>query len=171
MGAPGSATLTIECSVVNLECGPPTYTSAPVNTSQHITVGGGMAALEVEPFPGTNPHFILDDGALPPGITLNGDGTFAGTASSPGTSMATVAACTPALVPPEDRTLCVSTELSILVGHLGETSPPQSSGPQTLRTLPRTGAPVPGLTALGVVALGAGWALTQASRTRPRHRE
>ena len=167
VGTPGSATLTIERSVVNVECGPPTFTSAPVNTRQDIAVGDGMAALEVEPFPGTEPHVVLDDGALPPGITLDWDGTFAGTASGPGTYMATVTACTPTLLPPEQRTLCDSTELSILVGQLGETPRPQSTGPQPLRTLPRTGPPAPGLTAVALVALVAGWALTRASRRRP----
>lgn len=132
-------------------------------------MGDGMAALEVEPFPGTRskPHFVLDDGALPPGITLDWDGTFAGTASGPGTYTATVTACTPALVPPEQRTQCDSTELSILVGNLGATPPPQSTGPQPLRTLPRTGPPAPGLTAFALVALVAGRALTWASRARP----
>ena len=52
VGTPGSATLTIERSVINQECGPPTFASAPVNTHQDISVGDGMAALEVEPFPG-----------------------------------------------------------------------------------------------------------------------
>ena len=60
---------------------PPTFTGAPTNTAQTIDEGAGLVALAA-----TDPDldtltFTLTGGALPPGITLQVGGTFAGTAN------------------------------------------------------------------------------------------
>lgn len=166
VGSPESVTLTIERSTVNQGCEPPSFTAAPSNTHQDISVGDHMAALEVDPFPGTTAHFVVDGGTLPPGITLNTDGSFAGTATRAGTYTATVAACSPAFVPPENRTFCTSTELSVVVHPLDEApSTPPTTGPRP-PTLPATGASNGVLVGVGLVAVGAGYLMTRASARR-----
>lgn len=68
----------------------PGFTGAATNTSQVLDVGASLTALQVNASPGVTLTFTLTGGALPAGITLNGDGTFSGTASATGTTSATI---------------------------------------------------------------------------------
>ncbi len=70
-----TATVTITVNPIN---DPPAYTDAASNTSQTIDEGSGLAGLRATDADGDNLTFELTGGSLPPGITLDGDGGFAG---------------------------------------------------------------------------------------------
>lgn len=60
---------------------PPAYTGDGWNTAQTITEGEGLHALTAtDPYNGTL-TYTLQGGSLPPGIALNSNGSFSGTAS------------------------------------------------------------------------------------------
>ncbi|HWI64286.1 MAG TPA: Ig-like domain-containing protein, partial [Symbiobacteriaceae bacterium] len=59
----------------------PAFTAAGSNVSQNIIEGQGLTALAATDVEGTTLVFSLTAGTLPDGISLNTDGTFAGTAS------------------------------------------------------------------------------------------
>lgn len=68
----------------------PSYTGAGTNTAQTVAVGGSVTALAAtDPNNDTLTYNRLT-GALPPGITLNSNGTFSGTAGGRGTYTATI---------------------------------------------------------------------------------
>lgn len=97
-----------------VECGY-FFSGDPWNTSQTVAVGETLhplALMELDaPFlvPATG-RFRVVSGMLPPGVRLNADGTFAGTALVPGTYVATIEACRP-----EPPGTCVTTELTVTV--------------------------------------------------------
>jgi hypothetical protein len=97
-----------------IECGY-FFASDPWNTSQSVRVGEALHPLTLvqldPPFlvPATG-RFRLVGGALPFGVRLNEDGTFAGAPLVPGTSVATIEACRPQ--PPGT---CVTTDLTVTV--------------------------------------------------------
>lgn len=109
-----------------VECGY-NFTSDPWNAEQRIAVGEGLHRLTLEEFspPVLAPAegvFSLVGGALPPGITLQRDGSFTGAATTAGTFTARIQACRP--VPPGT---CVTTGLTVAVtgaGLLPRTGPP-----------------------------------------------
>ncbi|NMO52413.1 phospholipase [Actinoplanes sp. TBRC 11911] len=66
---------------------PPSFTSA---SSQTVVAGQGLAAVTANDPDGDPLTYSRTGGTLPDGITLNGDGTFAGTATTPDMYMATI---------------------------------------------------------------------------------
>lgn len=139
-----------------VECGY-NFTSDPRNTEQRIAVGEGLHALTLEAFspPVLGPAegvFTLREGALPPGITLQRDGSFTGAATAAGTFNARIQACRP--TPPGT---CVGTDLAVAVTRSG--------------LLPRTGPPgwmgaVPGAAAILLVSGVLGVALLRTRRVQ-----
>lgn len=133
-----------------VECGY-NFTSDPWNTEQRIAVGEGLHRLTLEEFspPVLAPAdgvFSLVGGALPPGITLQRDGSFTGAATTAGTFNARIQACRP--VPPGT---CITTGLTVVVtgaGILPRTGPPGwlNGGPSAAAILLVSGV-------LGVVLL------------------
>lgn len=125
-----------------VECGY-NFTTDPWNTEQRIAVGEALHRLTLEEFspPVLAPAdgvFSLVGGALPPGITLQRDGSFTGAATTAGTFNARIQACRP--VPPGT---CITTGLTVAVTGAG--------------LLPRTGPPgwvngVPGAAAILLVS-------------------
>lgn len=91
------------------------FSDDPWNTAQTVAVGETLHPLTLEQvvtpfrFPATG-RFRVVSGALPPGVRLNSDGTFAGTALVPGTYVSTIEACRP-----EPPGTCVTTELRVMV--------------------------------------------------------
>lgn len=120
IGDPGTATLQVRYEDADPGCGPPTFTAAPTNTQQAIALGGSLAPLEIIAFPEATYVVVLESGSLPPGITLNADGTFSGTATQEGTFTAVIGACTPAFAaqdpPSSSPGTCSLTRLTVVVG-------------------------------------------------------
>lgn len=91
------------------------FTGDPWNTSQTVAVGEPLHPLTLQqlavPFlvPATG-RFRVVSGMLPPGVTLNPDGTFAGVPLVPGTYAARIEACRP-----EPPGTCVTTDLTVTV--------------------------------------------------------
>lgn len=91
------------------------FSNDPWNTSQTVDVGEALHPLTLmqlaSPFlvPATG-RFRVVSGALPFGVRLNDDGTFAGAPLVPGTSVATIEACRP-----EPPGTCITTELTVTV--------------------------------------------------------
>jgi hypothetical protein len=95
------------------------FSDDPWNRSQTVSVGQPLHALTVEQFrpPSVIPapgRFRVVSGTLPPGVSLNEDGSFSGTPLVPGTYVARIEACRPA--PPGT---CVTTDLTVTV-HGGQ---------------------------------------------------
>ena len=128
----------------------------PANTLQVISVGEGLRSLHTgswgqgtsDPAPG---QFNLVAGTLPPGITLNADGSFAGVATAAGTTIATIEACSV----PYYTGDCDTTELRVVV---------QPAGTE----LPRTGNRTVALVALAMVLLVVGASLGRTARSATR---
>lgn len=97
-----------------VECGY-FFSPDPWNKAQSVAVGQPLHRLTVEqlfvPFrvPATG-RFRVVSGVLPPGVTLNEDGSFTGVALVPGTYVARIEACRP-----EPPGTCVTTELTVTV--------------------------------------------------------
>jgi hypothetical protein len=138
-----------------------------------VEVGQTPVALEVlagspsgEWFPFPSAEWRVVGGALPEGLTLLPDGTFAGVAARPGTSRATIEACRPDTEP----AVCAATSLTVTVlppsivpsgGTVaGATVTSVGAAPE----LPRTGGAVATLALGGVAALGAGLGLASRGR-------
>lgn len=91
------------------------FTGDPWNTSQTVAVGQPLHPLTLQqlavPFlvPATG-RFRVVSGMLPPGVTLNQDGSFAGAPLVPGTYVARIEACRP-----EPPGTCVTTDLTVTV--------------------------------------------------------
>jgi hypothetical protein len=73
------ATIAITIQPVN---DAPAFTSAATNTAQTIAVGTGLAPLVAADADGDPLSYARTSGALPTGITLNANGSFAGSASA-----------------------------------------------------------------------------------------
>jgi LPXTG-motif cell wall-anchored protein len=79
---------TVTISVANA---PPAFTGSADNTGQTVAPGGGPARLTAtDPNPGDTLTYTVTSGALPGGVTLNADGTFAGATSPAGSFTATI---------------------------------------------------------------------------------
>jgi hypothetical protein len=97
-----------------VECGY-FFSRDPWNTAQTVAVGRSLHPLTLEQFtvPSVSPargRFRLVGGTLPPGVTLNEDGSFSGAPLVPGTYLARIEACRP-----EPPGTCVTTELTVTV--------------------------------------------------------
>ena len=143
-GSTTTATVTIAVGVANAA---PTYTSDPANTSQRVEIGGTLRPLTASDPDGDTYTFSLTAGALPPGVTLNPDGTFSGTPTSTGTFVATISVC-------DSTGLCSNGVLSIQVVGPGE--------------LPFTGVDSGLLAIVAAIMTGFGTALVAVSRRRRR---
>ena len=67
----------------------PNFTSV-VDSNQIVTVGDGLAALVANDYEGDAFAFAITAGSLPDGITLETDGTFTGTTTTPGYTEVTI---------------------------------------------------------------------------------
>ena len=133
-----------------VECGY-NFTSDPWNTEQRIAVGEGLHRLTLEEIspPVLAPAegvFSLVGGALPPGITLQRDGSFTGAATTAGTFTARIQACRP--LPPGT---CVTTGLTVAVTGAGLL--PRTGPPGWLNSVPSAAAILLVSGVLGVVLL------------------
>jgi uncharacterized repeat protein (TIGR01451 family) len=105
-----SIILTITVGDVNRA---PAFTGAATNTAQSVNEGEGLTALAATDPDGDNLlTFTLKSGALPPGITLNADGSFTGTVSYLASSSYT------AVVSVSDGTAAADTTLAVTVGNV-----------------------------------------------------
>jgi hypothetical protein len=103
------------------------------------------------PYPDARVDYRPASGELPPGLQLNNDGSFSGTARRAGRYVATLGACTPAYT--SGMGVCALTQLTVTVLGNGQ-------------TLPRTGrAPGP-LAALGLCLITVGIGLVRRSALR-----
>ena len=156
----------------------PSYTSDPANSTQTLAAPGALAPLAATDPDGQPVRYVLESGQLPPGVELQPNGTFAGTATAPGTYTAVLRVCDDATPP-----LCSDTQLTVVVqaavAELPPVGPQPSPPPRLIETavvraapvrpeLPRTGAPVAALLQLGLTAVLAGAALTAAAGRRRR---
>src|SRR5262249_57634726 len=78
---------------VNAANHPPAFTADATNTAQTVTAGDGLTALTATDPDEDQLTYTLADGELPDGITLNADGSFAGTATAAGKLPATITVC------------------------------------------------------------------------------
>lgn len=97
-----------------VECGY-RFSLDPWNGNQTVAIGQPLHALTVEGFgaPFWHPaagRFRVVDGQLPPGVSLSGDGSFAGAPLVAGTYRSTIEACRP-----EPPGTCITTELTVTV--------------------------------------------------------
>ena len=107
-GGTDTATVTVFVTPVN---DPPVYTGAPSNTSQTLTIGGTPVSLEAIDANGDPLVYSMLGGSLPPGVTLNPDGSFSGTAVASGEYTVTVEVCDDGV-----PALCDTTTLTVVVG-------------------------------------------------------
>ncbi|MGQ0463918.1 MAG: Ig-like domain-containing protein [Sporichthyaceae bacterium] len=89
-GNGGFATATVRITVTNEA---PVFTDAPANTRQDAEVGAGLTPLQVRDPDGDHVTVTLRSGDLPPGVTLDPDGSFTGTPTTRGEYTFVVAAC------------------------------------------------------------------------------
>ncbi len=95
-GKGGTATATVTVTVTDAGANqPPVFSPVATNTAQVVPVGSTPSPLVA-----TDPEagivtYVVTGGALPPGVTLNPDGTFSGTATVPGTYSVEVTATDP----------------------------------------------------------------------------
>ncbi len=94
----------------------PRFTSAPSNTGQMITEGEGLTPLALIDPEGDSITCTVTSGELPPGITLNVDGSFSGLASFGATGTYT------AIIRASDPWDYNSTNLVVVVG-IADTTP------------------------------------------------
>ncbi len=122
------------------ECAAPTLRDAEAWSNQAIVVGGQPTPLLVDPAPGGVVLAYLEDGQLPPGLTIASSGTFLGAATQPGHYDAVVGACTPAMIsvpPPRTGPMCVTKPLHV------DVRTPDAAAPDTMvDDPPRTDASV-----------------------------
>ena len=81
-GSPASVTVRITSRTQNLDCGPPTVGDTSAWSRQTIRLGERPASFPVVPFAGTTAPAYVASGTLPPGVTLQVDGSFAGGANA-----------------------------------------------------------------------------------------
>ncbi len=111
-----------------------------------LVVGGALAGLSARDPDGDRLTFVLVSGALPDGVSLNLDGTFAGAATTAGVTVARVRACDP-------NGACDEGDLRVQVRAAAEQLP----------RLPATGAGGAGLTLAGLALMAGGGCLTAAA--------
>jgi len=140
-GGTDTATVTLTVTVANH---PPAFTDDPTNTDQTTTVGGSLVPLKAGDPDGDPYTFILADGALPPGVALNDDGTFSGSPAAAGTFVSTVRVC-------DIHGLCADGALTIRV---------------QANQLPKTGIDVSVLAMIGSLLTLLGGFLVLGSRRR-----
>ncbi|MEZ5408932.1 MAG: Ig-like domain-containing protein [Acidimicrobiales bacterium] len=104
---------------------PPVYNGQRTYT---VAAGGTVPSLGYTDPDGNAYTVSLLSGALPPGLTLNTNGTWSGTAPSSGSYSFTVQACDNATPP-----ACTTTPVTLVFGRLAET------GPEHLRWFVTTG--------------------------------
>jgi hypothetical protein len=85
--APITETFTLNITNVNRA---PNFTAVATNTAQTIDEGAGLAALAATDPDSDTLTFTRTGGSLPPGITLQGSGTFSGTANHGSTYSVTI---------------------------------------------------------------------------------
>jgi LPXTG-motif cell wall-anchored protein len=141
-GSTATATVAVAVGVTN---GPPVLANDPANSSQTVQVGQTLQPLTATDPDGDTYSFVVSAGALPPGVTLNPDGTFTGTPTSTGIFSATITVC-------DSNGLCSSGVLSLQVVAPGE--------------LPFTGVESNILAFTGLLMTLLGAALVAASRRR-----
>jgi large repetitive protein len=83
-------TATVTVTVTPPANRPPAFTDAPANTSQTVVVGQAPVPLQATDPDGDPLTFTVTTGTLPAGITLNPDGSFSGTATTPGATTVTI---------------------------------------------------------------------------------
>ncbi len=129
-------------------------TVAPVNDPPVYT-GPGTIAVPVGGLPGPLPisdpeddpwTVRIIDGTVPDGVVLNPDGTWGGSASTPGTFPITIEACDNR-VPPACSQSSIVIEVSLL---------------------PATGMSVGSIGLVGALLMGAGWLALLEARRRER---
>ncbi|MDH3262019.1 MAG: Ig-like domain-containing protein, partial [Acidimicrobiia bacterium] len=141
-GGTARATVMVTVGVANA---PPVFTSDPSNTSQTVTIGSNLLPLNAGDPDDDSYSFILSAGALPPGVSLNPDGTFSGSPASPGTFTATISVC-------DTNGLCSIGVLTVLV--------------MAQRELPRTGVNSDDLAVFALLMMLLGGWLVAGSRRR-----
>ena len=141
-----TATVTIDVEFVN---DPPVITNPVVETPPGVTP---PPLIIVDP---EGDPFVITIGAggLPPGVTLNPDGSFTGQPSQPGTYSFSILLCDA-----NDPTVCSTQVVTIVV---------VSAGGSTAPTLPRTGSDTDRNAALALVLMLAGGLLLWLGRRRP----
>jgi LPXTG-motif cell wall-anchored protein len=145
-GNGGTSTATVTVTVTTgVSNNPPDFSDDPANTSQTVTVGGSLTRLTASDPDGDPYTFSLAAGSLPPGVSLNPDGTFSGSPTSTGSFSATITVC-------DGFGLCSNGVLSVQVVAQGQ--------------LPRTGVDSNSLALLGTLMALLGGILVGASRRR-----
>ena len=145
-GGTDTATVTVTVTSVNR---PPTFTDDPTNSSQTTTVGGSLVALQGSDPDGDPYTFSVSGGSLPPGVSLNPDGTFSGSPSATGTYNSTILIC-------DVHMLCTTETLTIQV---------------QAQELPKTGMDITTLTVFAAFMILIGAVLIVGPRRRDEHGE
>ena len=117
-GLCATATVVLDVTFVN---DPPTVADTMIEVIVGGNVGINIVDVEDDPF-----VVVVDGGALPPGVTINSDGTISGNPTLPGTYTVVLLICDA-----NDPSICTTATVSIIV---------QAPGDGTDPTLPRTGA-------------------------------
>ncbi|MHA7246763.1 Ig-like domain-containing protein [Arthrobacter tecti] len=132
-GEGGTVTATVTVTVLN---NAPDFADVPVNEQQNVQVGMPLQPLEVSDPDGDRVTVQQVAGELPPGISLNPDGSFTGAATTPGTYTFSVQAC-------DDRQpdpACTSQTVTVVVTEEPVT-PPQIDPPGDDDGAPGPGSP------------------------------
>jgi hypothetical protein len=162
-GRGGTSTATVTVSVTRVLAAintDPAYTDDGTNTLQKVPVGDRLTPLQATD-PDSDPlTYTAIEGSLPPGVTLNPDGTFGGTPTTPGTSTVRVRVCDDFNPPGCDETVLVIVVPdegpdvlgASITGNPGTLGAPEVGG----TTIPVTGTQPGGPLALGwaLVAMG-----------------
>ena len=111
--APITETFTLNITNTNRA---PSFTTVATNTAQHIGEGSGLAALAATDPDSDTLTFTRTGGSLPPGITLQGVGTFSGTANRGSTYSVTIRV--------SDGSLTATTVLNVTVAAEEEEEAP-----------------------------------------------
>jgi hypothetical protein len=129
-GGTATARVTVTVSAPPTVNNPPHFDVDVTNTVQNLPPGAGLAPLRAVDAEGQPLAYRVIDGALPPVLTLQPDGSFTGVAIAPGTYRVTVQACDNSDPPGCDD---VSLTLAVTAGevdpHPPDTGPPVVPGP------------------------------------------
>lgn len=110
-----------DSAVVTVTVNPPNDPPAYNGKSSYSVPAGGTVPTLGYTDPDGNPYTVtLLTGTLPPGLTLNSNGTWSGTVLRSGSYSFTVQACDNATPP-----ACTSTPVTLVFGQLAETGPSQ----------------------------------------------
>jgi hypothetical protein len=86
-------TITVTVTAAPPANSPPVFTGAEPNTAQSVPVGGSIGSLAATDPDGDPLVYTVTAGSLPPGVTLNIDGTFTGSPTTAGVFTFTVQVC------------------------------------------------------------------------------